>query len=197
MTSRPADAVFFESPVEFRAWLDEHAATATEQWVGFHRRASGRPTMTWAQSVDEALCVGWIDGRRQGIDDADWAIRFTPRRPGSNWSAVNVRRVPELVEEGRMKAAGLRAFEARDLSKTPYSYEAGSIDLDPVFGDRLRANAAAWAWFSAQAPSYRRGAGHWIMSAKRDETRERRLEALIDDSAHERPIKPMSYGRRR
>ena len=124
MTSGPADALFFESPVEFRAWLDEHAATATELWVGFHRRASGRPTMTWAQSVDEALCVGWIDGRRQSIDDADWAIRFTPRRPGSNWSAVNVRRVPELLEERRMRPAGLAGLRGPgSLQKTPYSYE--------------------------------------------------------------------------
>jgi uncharacterized protein YdeI (YjbR/CyaY-like superfamily) len=196
MKAGPDDAIFFESPAEFRSWLEAHGETRTEVWVGLHRKASQRPTLTWELAVDEALCFGWIDGRAHRVDAERWALRYTPRRRDSNWSAKNVRRIPELIAEGRMRPAGLRAFEARDPSRTSYSYEAGYLLLDPGFEARLRANLPAWEWFSSQAPSYRRLTSHWVMSAKREETRERRLEALIEDSAHGRPIGPMSPGRR-
>ena len=185
------DAIFFEAPGDLRAWLEANHATETEAWVGSHRRATGRPGLTWPQIVDEVLCFGWIDGLRKGLGTDSWAIRITPRKRRSNWSAVNVRRVPELTAEGRMTPAGLRAFEARDPNKVPYSYEAGSIELDAAFEARLRANVAAWTWFSAQSPSYRRTSGHWVMSPKREETRLRRLETLIEDSALGRRVAPL------
>lgn len=189
-------ATFFETPAELRRWLEEHHATETEFWVGSHRIATGRPALTWHQIVDELLCVGWIDGLRRSLPAESWAIRVTPRKKDSNWSAVNVRRVAELEAEGRMTDAGRRAFAARDPARTPYTYETGSVPLAEPFATRLRANTAALRWFEAQPPSYRRGAAHWVMSAKREATRERRLESLIDDSANGRPIKPFRYGAR-
>jgi uncharacterized protein YdeI (YjbR/CyaY-like superfamily) len=140
--------------------------------------------MTWPQSVDQALCYGWIDGIRRRIDDESYSIRFTPRRAGSHWSEVNTRRAQELIAEGLMQPAGLAAFEARDVAKTAeYSYEARSRGLDEAYETQLRANEAAWAYWQAQPAHYRRGAAHWVMSAKREETRLRRLAALIEDSA--------------
>jgi uncharacterized protein YdeI (YjbR/CyaY-like superfamily) len=189
------DATFFETPAELRAWLERHHATETEHWVGAHRKATGRPTLTWQQIVDELLCFGWIDGVRRSLPDDRWAIRITPRRKGSNWSAVNVRRVAELEAAGRMTDAGRRAFALRDPNRVPYTYEPRSLTLSPAGEERLRANVAAWAWFEQQAPSYRRAAAHWVMSAKQEATRERRLQMLIDDSAAGRPIKPFRYGR--
>lgn len=183
-----SDAIFFVTPADLRRWLEANHATATELWVGAHRRATGRPTLTWPQIVDEALCFGWIDGIRKGVDTDSWAIRLTPRRRGSNWSAVNVRRVPELTAEGRMTPAGLRTFEARDPNKVPYSYEVGSIALGAAFEARFRDNDAAWRWFEKQAAGYRRTVAHWVMSAKREETRERRLATLIDESANGRKV---------
>jgi uncharacterized protein YdeI (YjbR/CyaY-like superfamily) len=185
-------AVFFETPAELRRWLEANHETADELWIGLHRRATGRPSITWPQVVDEVLCFGWIDGIRKGIDADRYANRITPRRRGSNWSAVNVRRVQELVAEGRMTPAGLRAFEARDATRTPYSYETRPIVLDPAFEARFRENQAAWHWFEAQAPSYRRTSVYWVMSAKRAETRERRLATLIEDSANGRKVSPLA-----
>lgn len=195
MTDHTA-AVFFDDPAHLRRWLEANHQAATELWVGFHRRATGRPTITWPQLVDEVLCFGWIDGLRKGIDADRWAIRITPRKRTSTWSAVNVRRVPELVTQGRMTPAGLDAFGARDTKKLPYSYETSSISLDPASQARFHANDAAWQWFETQAPSYRRTASHWVMSAKREDTRERRLATLIDDSARGRKVKPLAYGER-
>ncbi len=196
MTLKPTDVMFFETPDAFRAWLTEHHARAPELWVGFHRTSTGRPSLTWPQSVDEALCFGWIDGLRKGLDAESYAIRFTPRRATSVWSAVNVRRVGELTALGRMQPAGRAAFEARDPTVVPYSYGRDLEALDEASEARLRANATAWQFFEAQPAGYRRGAGHWVMSARREETRLRRLETLIDDSANGRLIKPLSYGRR-
>ncbi len=184
------EATFFEEPAELRAWLERHHATEDELWVGSYRASERRRCLTWPQIVDELLCYGWIDGLRRGMDGNRWTIRTTPRRKGSNWSAVNVRRVGELETEGRMTDAGRRAFEARDPSRVPYTYEAGSIPLDTPFLERLQANAAAWTWFEAQAPFYRRGAAHWVMGAKRDETRERRFRSLIEESAAGRRVGP-------
>jgi uncharacterized protein YdeI (YjbR/CyaY-like superfamily) len=190
-----SEAIFFETPAGLRAWLDANHAHEVELWVGSYRKSAGRPGLTWPQIVDELLCFGWIDGVRQGLDDQRWAIRVTPRKKGSNWSAVNVRRVGELEQEGRMTDAGRHAFAKRDTQREGYSYERQPMTFSPEFEARFRANDAAWEWFERQSPSYRRTATYLVMSAKRDETRERRLEMLIADSAAGRFVKPLSYGR--
>lgn len=180
---KPRDVIFFASPEELRDWFDAHHETADELWVGYHRKATGRPTVTWPQAVDEALCVGWIDSVRYRLDDERNAQRFTPRRKGSIWSAVNTKRADELIAEGRMRPAGKRAFEARSPEKTAiYSYERETAAFTEEQQARFEADTAAWSFFQAQAPSYRRNITHWVSSAKRDETRERRFEKLLEDS---------------
>jgi uncharacterized protein YdeI (YjbR/CyaY-like superfamily) len=180
---KPRDVIFFASPEELRDWFDAHHQTADELWVGYHRKATGRPTVSWPQAVDEALCVGWIDGVRYRLDEERHAQRFTPRRKGSIWSAINTKRAGELVAEGRMRPAGKRAFEARSPEKTAiYSYEREVAAFTKEQQARFEADTAAWAFFQAQAPSYRRSITHWVSSAKRDETRERRFEKLLEDS---------------
>ncbi len=183
----------FASPLEFRAWLSEHHETATELWVGLRKMGSARPGITWREAVDEALCFGWIDSVGRRIDDQSYTVRFTPRRKGSNWSKVNVERVRELTGRGLMQPAGLRAFEARDQGRTGvYSYEAPELGLDRAVEEGLRSRLAAWDFFSAQPPWYQRAAGHWVMSAKREETRARRLAALIEDSANRRRLRALT-----
>lgn len=171
---------FFETPAEFRAWLEANHATADELWVGYYRKGTGRPSMTWPESVDQALCFGWIDGIRRRIDDESYTNRFTPRRKGSNWSLVNTKRALELIEAGLMQPAGLAAFEARQSDG--YSYESGPEGLAEPYESEFRRHPAAWEYWQAQAPHYRRGSAHWVMSAKREETREKRLATLIADS---------------
>lgn len=178
------DALFFESPAAWREWLAANHDTAAELWVGYYKKATGRPSITWPESVDQALCFGWIDGVRRRIDDESYMIRFTPRREGSTWSLVNTSRALELIQEGLMHPAGLAAFEVRDPGRTEeYSYERRSQKLDEAYETEFRADAAAWAYWEAQPPHYRRGAAHWVMSAKREETRQKRLATLIADSA--------------
>lgn len=175
---------FFATPADFRAWLDAHHQTAAELWVGFYKKGSGRPSITWPESVDQALCYGWIDGIRKRLDDASYVIRFTPRRKGSNWSEVNRRRAAELSEQGLMQPAGLAAYEARDKDRTrEYTYEAQSHSLDEAYEAEFRAHVGAWDYWEAQPAHYRRGATHWVMSAKREDTRRKRLETLMADSA--------------
>ena len=186
---------FFPTPADFREWLERHHPTAGELLVGFYKKGSGRPSITWPESVDEALCFGWIDGVRRTIDDESYSIRFTPRRPRSNWSAVNIRRVAELTKLGRMRPAGLRAFEARDPKRSAiYSFEQRkeAQKLSPEYQATLEANKKAWAFFQSQAPYYQRTASWWVMSAKKEETRLKRLATLIDDSAHGRRIGPLT-----
>jgi uncharacterized protein YdeI (YjbR/CyaY-like superfamily) len=185
---------FFATPGEFRAWLEAHHAEETELLVGFYKRGSGRPSMTWPESVDEALCFGWIDGVRRSIDDERYTIRFSPRQKRSTWSAVNIKRARELTHEGRMTPAGLAAFEARtDDRSAIYSHEQRrAARLEPEQQARFAADDAAWAWFQRQPAWYRRAAIHWVTSAKRAETRERRLAALIADSAAGRTVKPLT-----
>jgi uncharacterized protein YdeI (YjbR/CyaY-like superfamily) len=183
---------FYATPDEWRAWLDAHHAGEREHWVGFHKRGSDRPSITWPEAVDQALCFGWIDGVRRRVDATSYMIRFTPRKKTSKWSMVNVRRVGELRAAGLMRPAGLAAFDARTEVGT-YSYEQrDAAAFDPERERRLRANTAAWEHFSAQAPWYRRTATHWVMSAKREETRDRRLARLIEDSAAGRAIGPLA-----
>jgi uncharacterized protein YdeI (YjbR/CyaY-like superfamily) len=185
---------FFATPAELEAWLEANHGSAPELLVGFHKRATRRPSITWPEAVDQALCFGWIDGVRRRLDDDSYTIRFTPRRPGSHWSAVNTARAQELIAEGRMRPAGVEAFERRRADRTAQaSYERTDTPrLDPEQEERLKADPRAWAFFSAQALWYRRTAIHWVTSAKRPETRERRLARLIEDSASERRIPPLS-----
>jgi uncharacterized protein YdeI (YjbR/CyaY-like superfamily) len=174
---------FFPDPARWRRWLEEHHERADELWVGFRKRSTGLPSITWPESVDEALSFGWIDGVRKRIDDASYKIRFTPRRRGSIWSAVNVRRIEELIELGRVRPAGLRAFEARQADRTAiYVYERAPAELPPEFELRLRADEAAWRFFQSRPPSYRRTVVGWVVAAKQEATRERRLARLIEDS---------------
>ena len=188
----PSNVIFFESPAELRKWLTEHADKETELWVGMHRKSTGKPSVSWAQIVDQALCFGWIDGIRKSIDAEAFAQRLTPRKKGSNWSAINIRRVRELESEGLMKPSGLRAFQARDPKKSEiYSYEQREAALDAEAEALLRANHKAWKFFNEQPPSYRRPATWWVISAKKEETRQRRLETLIEDSAAGRRIGPL------
>ena len=186
--------VFFATPAEFRAWLERFHDTRAELWVGFYKRRSGRPSMTWAESVDEALCFGWIDGIRKPLDDISYANRFTPRNPRSTWSARNIARVKELIRLGRMRPAGLRAFQGRaDEKSAIYSYEQRkTARLSAAEERQFRAHTSAWAYFGARPPWYRRVAIYWVISAKREETRARRLATLIDDSAHGRTIGPLT-----
>lgn len=184
MTSRTALPRFFATPADFRAWLERHAATERELLVGFYRRGTGKRSITWPESVDEALCFGWIDGVRHTVDDEAYTIRFTPRRRGSNWSAVNLRRVAALTEEGRMTAAGVAAFEARDEAKAgAYSFEDRPQHFDAAYARRFREHPEAWRHFEAQPPGYRRTVTFWVQSAKQEATRLRRLDQAIAASA--------------
>lgn len=185
------EPTFFATAAELRAWLEEHHATADELVVGLWKKHTGRPTITWEELVDEVLCFGWIDGQGRKIDDERRQIRITPRRKGSIWSARNVARVEALRSEGRMTAAGEAAFAARRADRTGvYSHErAEDAQLTPEQEAQFRANAAAWAWFEQAAPSYRRTALHLVVSAKREETRARRLAELIACSARGERIK--------
>jgi uncharacterized protein YdeI (YjbR/CyaY-like superfamily) len=188
------DAIFFETPSELRAWLEEHHATASELWVGRYKKASGRRSLTWSEIVDEALCFGWIDGKSQGIDEVRYRQRLTPRRHTSNWSAINVAKVAELRAQGRMTPAGEAAFAARrEPAPGTLSYERRhEAALDPEQDAEFRANEKAWDWFSAQSASYQALATFWVVSAKRPETQARRLATLIECSAEGRRVPPLS-----
>lgn len=180
---------FFKAPSDLRAWFNAHHASATEQWIGFHKKDSGKPSITWPESVDEALCFGWIDGLRKSIDETSYMIRFTPRRPRSIWSAVNVKRANELIEQNLMQPAGLKAFAAREENRSGiYSYEQRSVDLPDPYAKRMKQNAAAWKFFKAQSAYYRKSMNWWILSAKREETRLKRLDRLIEHSAQQQEI---------
>lgn len=184
---------FFETSAELRDWLAANHETATELWVGLYKVGSGRPSIRWPEVVDEALCVGWIDGIRQGIDEVSYKNRITPRRRGSTWSAVNIDRVAELEAAGRLTDAGRRAFAARDEAKSRvYSYERATAALDADAVSAFRAHPTAWTWFERAAPSYRKAAAHWVTSAKKPETRARRLAILIEHSEAGRSVPPLT-----
>lgn len=175
------EPVYFPSAAAFRVWLDHHAAAAPALVVGFYKVGTGLPRMTWPESVDEALCHGWIDGLRKRVDDARYTIRFTPRRPGSIWSRVNIERVAVLTAQCRMTPAGLAAFERRiERRSIVYAYEhVGEVPLPPAMEAQFRQDAAAWAWFQAQAPSWRHKTLRWVVSAKQPATRARRFLQLL------------------
>ncbi|MGH2446509.1 MAG: YdeI/OmpD-associated family protein [Candidatus Limnocylindria bacterium] len=181
----------FATHDELRAWFETNHDSATEAFIGYYRKGVPKSSVTYAQAVEEALCFGWIDGVTFRVDDEVTTNRFTPRRRTSNWSAVNIAKVAELRAAGRMHPAGIRAFEERDRGRdASYSYEGSAQELIPAWVDRFRSDDAAWAHWQSETPSYRRTASHWVMSAKRPVTRQRRLETLIADSAAGRRVKP-------
>ncbi len=172
--------VFFSTQADFRKWLAEHHDKKTELLVGYYKVKSKKPSMTWPQSVDEAICFGWIDGVRRAIDEESYCVRFTPRRTDSIWSAVNIKKVEELTKKGLMRPPGIRSFEKRKESKSKvYSYENKPQELSEAFKTLFMKNKKAWTFFSTQAPWYRRAINFWIMSAKQEKTRIRRLEKAI------------------
>lgn len=181
--NRVLDVTFFETPSEWRKWLQNNYNKAEALWVGFYKKDSGKPSITWPESVDQALCFGWIDGVRKSLGDISYVIRFTPRKPRSTWSMVNIKRVKELSKLGLMRPAGLAAFDRRDEEKSKlYSYENRSKGLGSAYKNKLKANKKAWAFFQSQPPWYQHTSGWWVMSAKREETRLKRLAVLIKDS---------------
>jgi uncharacterized protein YdeI (YjbR/CyaY-like superfamily) len=183
----------FRGAADFRRWLEKHHDSASELWVGYYKKGVPKTSITYPEAVDQALCFGWIDGIGQRISDEVYANRFTPRRRGGNWSAVNIAKVTAFEKAGLMHPAGLRAFVQRDQRKdAPYSYENRPHDLPAQAAARMRGNPEAWRYWEAQTASYRRAATWWIVSAKQEATRERRLATLIEDSAAHRPIKPLT-----
>ena len=175
---------FFKTPSAFRKWLAANHAKSKELWVVFYKKDSGKPSITWPESVDEALCFGWIDGVRKTIDDESYKIRFSPRKPGSIWSAVNIRNVERLIKEKRMRPAGLKAFELRKEYRSGiYAYEQRPAELVEPYASQFRRNKAAWNFFQDQPPYYRKTLTWYIVSAKQEVTRLKRLEKLIEVSA--------------
>jgi uncharacterized protein YdeI (YjbR/CyaY-like superfamily) len=186
-------ARFFATAAQFRDWLEEHHQTHPELLLGFYKKGSGQPSITWPESVDAALSFGWIDGVRRRIDDESYSIRFTPRKARSIWSAVNIKRVEELTRLGLMHPAGLRAFEARLAARSAiYSFEQQNIAFEAAQERQFRANKAAWTFFRAQAPWYQRAATWWVVSAKREETKAKRLATLIADSSAQRTLRHLT-----
>ena len=185
--------IFFEKPAAFARWLRRNHRKKSELWVGYYKKGSGRPSLTWPESVQEALRFGWIDGLRKSIDDESYRIRFTPRKRTSTWSRVNVRFAEGLIAERRMEPAGLAAFEARsERHSGAYTYAQEGGAAEARVERELKRNRAAWAFFQAQPPWYRRTSAHWVTAAKREETRQRRLATLIADSAQGRTIGPLT-----
>jgi uncharacterized protein YdeI (YjbR/CyaY-like superfamily) len=191
MTLKPR---FFESLSAWRTWLEEHYADTEDLWVGLYKRDSGRPSITWPEAVDGALCFGWIDGIRKSIDDISYKIRFTPRKPRSAWSAINVKRATELSTSGLMHSAGLAAFQKRDEKRSAiYSYEQRKrAKLPAAYESKFRINLDAWAFFHAQPPGYKRICSWWVISAKKEETRLKRLAELIEHSNQRRKMPALS-----
>jgi uncharacterized protein YdeI (YjbR/CyaY-like superfamily) len=186
-------ATFFASLSLWRAWLEQYCEQTPELWVGFYKKTSGKPSIAWPEAVDAALCFGWIDGVRKNIDEISYAIRFTPRRPRSIWSAINIKRVQNLGEMGLMRPAGLKAFQERTGERSGiYAYEQKNAAGLGVYEKQFRANKKAWKFFEAQAPWYRKTATWWVISAKKEDTRLKRLATLINDSEHCRTIQRLT-----
>ena len=190
MPPGPIRPLFFATPAELRRWLQKHHSSASELWVGLYKKGSGRPSVTWPEVVEQALCFGWIDGVRKSLGPDAYVNRLTPRQPSSNWSLINIAKVKELEAKGLMRPAGRAAFAKRSSQRSGvYSFEQRhQIELAPAQARKLKANAAAWAFFGQQPPGYQRLMRFWVMSAKREETRDRRLGLLITESAAGRRV---------
>ena len=184
---------FFVSPTDFREWLEWNSDSAQELLVGFHKKASSKPSLTYQEALDEALCFGWIDGVRRSLAEDSYTIRFTPRKRKSVWSAVNNERAHELIAAGQMTPAGLAAFEKRDEERArQYSYERENVEFDAASERQFRANEKAWEFFRAQPPGYQRLHTWWVESVKREETRLKRLAVLIEASSEGRRLDPIT-----
>jgi uncharacterized protein YdeI (YjbR/CyaY-like superfamily) len=191
------EVAVFPDKAAFRAWMEQHHDSVSELWVGYYRKGVGKVSLRYADAVDVGLAFGWIDGLTYRVDDEVHANRFTPRRKGSNWSAINVERMRALIDAGEAHAAGIAAFEARRPDRVGvYSYENAPRDLPAELAERMRRDGAAWAFWEAQPASYRRSATYWLVSAKRPETRERRFETLLNDSASGRRLRQFTQDRR-
>lgn len=190
--------LFFKKKLALRKWFQKNSETSRELVVGYYRVATGKASITWPESVDEALCFGWIDSVRNTIDEESYSIRFTPRKPGSIWSAVNIKKVEDLVKSGLMTPKGLALFNAKDERKLrTYSFEKAQVELTPEFEKRFRANKKAWKFFQQMPPSYKKPAINWVISAKQEATRLSRLATLISDSEKEKKIKPLGYPKKK
>lgn len=186
------EATFFESTTEFRDWLAENHDQEEVLWVGYYKVATGKPSMRWEESVREALCFGWIDGLRKSIDDESYKIRFTPRRPDSHWSKKNIEMVEELIENDRMQPPGIKAFDQMNEDNSEMaSYERKEVELKNEYEEKIKANEQAWKFFQELAPGYTRTSIHWVMSAKREDTRQRRLNILIESCEEGKKIPPL------
>jgi uncharacterized protein YdeI (YjbR/CyaY-like superfamily) len=186
--------IFFSNQTEFRKWLETNFDKETEIIVGYYKVNTGIPSITWPQSVEVALCFGWIDGIRRSIDEKSYCNRFTPRKPNSNWSNVNINKVKELTEKGLMHPAGLLAFEKKDNNKINlYSYENETFQLSETDEKKFKTNKTAWIFFRKQTPSYQKTAIKWVLSAKQESTKQNRLKQLIQDCELEVKIKPLNY----
>lgn len=193
---KPDRVVFFESAAALRAWLSANHGSERQLWIGFHKKGSGGHGIAYAEAVDEALCFGWIDGQLSGLDERTYALRFTPRRADSLWSTANIKRVAQMVETGRMQEAGLQAFEARRPDRTGmYINDMLDRGFPPEMEALFRADSEAWASWNRQPPGYRRQMTWWVVSAKRDDTRQRRLTALIAEHAAGRRVDPLRLPR--
>lgn len=181
MVGTMGDVIFFSNQEEFSNWLEEHHAKTSEVWVGYFRKSTKRPSLTWSTSVDVALCFGWIDGIRKTIDEDSYKIRFTPRKVSSAWSAVNVKKVKALIQLGKMRQEGMYLFDNRNDAQG-YSVVQRNVQLEKVYEEKIKENKLAWSFFTNLAPSYKRDSIWWIMSAKKEETRLRRLKVLIASS---------------
>jgi uncharacterized protein YdeI (YjbR/CyaY-like superfamily) len=185
-------ATFFADRSELRQWLKENHRKARELWVGYYKQGSGKANFTWSESVDEALCYGWIDGIRKTIDEASYTIRLTPRKPNSNWSAINIKKVEELTRRRLMRAAGVKAFaKRREESSSRYSYEQQTVELEKKYERKFKTHAKAWKFFQSLTPSTKRPSIWWVVSAKKEETRRRRLDILIHSSKNGQEIPPL------
>lgn len=180
---------FFPTTEDFRKWLEENHAGESELWVGFYKKATQIPSITWPQSVEEALCYGWIDGLRKSIDEKSYKIRFTPRRPNSHWSQVNLKMVDELIKNGKMQPAGLKIYQERNPAKEQlFSYEREMAQLKEPYIEQIKAQPKAWAFFQSLPPGYKKQTVHWVMAAKREATRQKRLKILIESAAESKRI---------
>ena len=189
--------VFFPTQKDLRKWFVKNHKKEKELFVGYYKVSTGKTTVSWSQSVDEALCFGWIDGIRKSIDEESYCNRFTPRKPTSSWSAINTKKVEELTKLGLMKPEGLHAFSLRKENKSKiYSYENPLVSFDKSFEKLFKANKKAWAFYQATTPTYRKVTTRWVMSAKQESTRLKRLNELITDCAAGRNIKAMNYGKK-
>lgn len=184
--------LFFESPGDFREWLADNHDQKEEQWIGYYKVATNKPSIRWEESVREALCFGWIDGLRKSIDEESYKIRFTPRRKDSHWSDKNIRMVEELIEDGKMESPGFKIFNHRNKKNSKQaSYEQENLELKEEYRNQIMENEKAWTFFQELAPGYTRRSVHWVMSAKREDTRQKRLKILIKSCEKQEKIPPL------